>query len=77
MPNMMIAEIMRMRAQGMTPMAARQQLIQRFPQVRQSSPFMSARDPRELDVIARNTAQSMGLDPQQMLSGIQGLMRGR
>lgn len=76
MPNMMIAEIMRMRAQGMTPMAVRQQLIRQFPQL-QNSPFMNAQNPRDLDVIARNTAQSMGLDPQQMISGIQGLMRGR
>lgn len=77
MNNPMISEIMRMRAQGMNPIAARQQLAQRFPQLRKSAPFMQAQSAQELDVIARNTAQSMGLDPQQMISNIQGLMRGR
>lgn len=76
MNNMLIAEIMRMRAQGMNPMTAQQQLLQRFPQLR-SSPFANAQSPRELDVIAQNTAQSMGLDPRQMIANIQGLMRGR
>ena len=76
MSNIILAEIMRMRAQGMTPMAVRQQLARQFPQL-QNSPFMNAQNPRDLDVIARNTAQSMGLDPQQIISGVQGLMRGR
>lgn len=30
--NNMLVEVLRMRAQGMTPMAARQTLLQRFPQ---------------------------------------------
>ena len=74
MNNPILMDIMRMKAQGMTPMAARQQLIQRYPKMRNMQPFMQGQTPQELDAIARNTAQSMGLDPQQMLANIQGLV---
>lgn len=77
MNNPMIADILRMRAQGMNPLAARQQLVQRYPQLGQMAPFMQGQSPQEMDQIARNAAQSMGLNPQQMIAQIQGLMRGR
>lgn len=72
--NNLLAEVLRMKAQGMSPMAARQQLMQRFPKL-QASPFANANNPREIDVIAQNTARSMGIDPQELISNARRMMR--
>lgn len=77
MNNPLMQEIMRMRMQGMTPMQARQQLAQRYPQLSQAQPFMQGQTPQEIDAIAKNAAQSMGLNPMQMMAQIQGFMHGR
>ncbi len=77
MNNPIIADIMRMKAQGMTPIAARQQLVQRYPKMRDMQPFMQGQTPQEMDTIAQTTARSMGLDPNQMISSIQGFVRRR
>nr|DAJ16147.1 MAG TPA: hypothetical protein [Siphoviridae sp. ctTlV16] len=73
--NNMLVEVLRMRAQGMTPMAARQTLLQRFPQTQRLAAFTGARNAQELDMAAQNTARSMGFDPQTMLSNAQRMMR--
>ena len=77
MNNPIIADIMRMKAQGMNPIAARQKLVQRYPKMRDMQPFMQGQTPQEMDQIAQTTAQSMGLDPKQMIASIQGLSRRR
>lgn len=69
MPNM-VAEVLRMRAMGMSPLQARQQLVQMYPQLGQNQQFMQGQTPQELDGIARNMAQSMGMNPQQMLQSL-------
>lgn len=63
----MVADVIRMRAMGMTPIQARQQLMQMYPQLGQNQQFMQGQTPQEIDRIAQNTAQSMGMNPQQML----------
>ena len=66
----MVQEIVQMRMRGMSPLQARQQLAQRYPQLGQAAPFMQGQTPQEIDAIARNTAQSMGFNPQQILQGL-------
>ena len=72
MNNPMVQEIIQMRMRGMSPMQARQQLAQRYPQLGQAAPFLQGQTPQEIDAIARNTAQSMGLNPQKILQGLMG-----
>lgn len=75
MHNPMLSELMRMRAQGIDPLAARVMLMQRFPQLRQAQPFLQGQTPQEIDSIAQNAARSMGYDPNAMISQIQQMMR--
>ena len=69
MPNM-VAEVLKMRMLGMSPLQARQQLAQMYPQLGQNPQFMQAKTPQEMDGIARNMAQSMGMNPQQMIQSV-------
>lgn len=66
----MVIDILKMRMMGMTPIQARQQLMQMYPQLGQNPQFMQGKTPQEIDRIAQNTAQSMGMDPQQMLQSL-------
>ena len=49
MNNPMVREIVQMRMRGMTPLQARQQLAQRYPQLGQAAPFMQGQTPQEID----------------------------
>ena len=69
MPNM-VAEVLKMRMMGMSPLQARQQLAQMYPQLGQNPQFMQGKTPQEMDGIARNMAQSMGLNPQQKIQSV-------
>ena len=72
MSNQMVQEILQMKMRGMSPMQARQQLAQHYPQLGQAAPFMQGQTPQQIDAIARNTARSLGLNPQQILQGLMG-----
>ena len=66
----MVAEVLKMRMMGMSPLQARQQLVQMYPQLGQNPQFMQGKTPQEMDGIARNMAQSMGMNPQQMIQSM-------
>ena len=66
----MVAEVLKMRMMGMSPLQARQQLVQMYPQLGQNPQFMQGKTPQEMDGIARNMAQSMGMNPQQMIQSV-------
>ncbi len=70
MNNPIVKEIIQMRMRGMSPMQAKAQLMQKYSQFGQAAPFAQANTPQQIDAIARNTAQSMGLNPNQILQGL-------
>lgn len=66
----MVAEVLKMRMMGMSPLQARQQLAQMYPQLAQNPQFMQGKTPQEMDGIARNMAQSMGMQPERMIQSV-------
>jgi len=72
MRNNLMMELMMLKQQGMDPASAMQQLAQRYPQFQQALPYLQGKTPQQMDATGRNFAQSMGLNPMQMISQLMG-----
>jgi len=72
MRNNLMMELMMLKQQGMDPASAMQQLAQRYPQFQQALPYLQGKTPQQMDTTGRNFAQSMGLNPMQMISQLMG-----
>lgn len=70
MRNNVLSDLMALKMQGADPVSAMQQLAQRYPQFQKALPYLQGKSPAQMDITGRNFAQSMGLDPMQMVQGL-------
>lgn len=70
MKNSILSDLLALKMQGADPMSAMQQLAQRYPQFQKAMPYLQGKSLAQMDITGRNFAQSMGLDPMQMVQGL-------
>ena len=60
----------------MTPIAMMMQaMIQQNPAMKQALPFIQGKDPKQLEMVARNLCKERGIDVNQALQQAQAIMR--
>ena len=70
MRNNILSDLLALKMQGADPINAMQQLAQKYPQFQKAMPFLQGKSPAQMDITGRNFAQSMGLNPMQMVRGL-------
>lgn len=61
----------------MTPIEMMMQaMIQQNPAMKQALPFIQGKDPKQLEMVARNLCRERGIDVNQALQQAQAILRG-
>lgn len=68
----LISEIIMLRQMGISPQMAMQQLAKKYPYLQQALPYVQGKNPKDIDLTAKNMARSMGFDPMKVMSQFMG-----